>query len=178
MAEAKRDKNLKVLGLDGSATGHDIRRAYRRLALQCHPDQCGEGGAARFREIQAAYEELSRPAEPMNGSPPVRHGAKSGRDPIGASRRRMSLMDRAVPLTLDAEEARCGGWVRVALPVTQSIPLTWGACEIRRSRMVFEIFLPPGLENGMILTIRPPAPGAEPIALQIRIPGRTGDFDI
>ncbi len=178
MAEAKREQNLKVLGLDGSATGHDIRRAYRRLALQCHPDQSGEGGAARFREIQAAYEELSRPPEPMSGNTPVDHRARSVRDPIGTSRRRMSPMDRAVPLTLDAEEARNGGWIRVALPVTQSIPLTWGACEIRRSRMVFEIFLPPGLENGMILTIRPPTPGAEPIALQILIPGRSGDFDI
>ena len=49
----------EVLGLRQDATTDDIRRAYRRLARQHHPDITGRSDAIRFREIQLAYETLS-----------------------------------------------------------------------------------------------------------------------
>lgn len=52
-----------VLGVRREATDSDIRRAYRRLARQFHPDiNPGDRAAAdRFREIARAYETLVDP---------------------------------------------------------------------------------------------------------------------
>ncbi|MGH2603898.1 MAG: molecular chaperone DnaJ [Dehalococcoidia bacterium] len=51
-----------VLGLDRNASQEDIKRAFRRLAMQYHPDRNREAGAeARFKEINQAYEVLSDP---------------------------------------------------------------------------------------------------------------------
>jgi DnaJ-class molecular chaperone len=53
------------LGVPKGATGDDIRRAYRRLAHEHHPDANPNDPAAeeRFKEIQRAYELLSNPAK-------------------------------------------------------------------------------------------------------------------
>ena len=49
-----------VLGLRQTADSADIRRAYRRLALQWHPDKCHEPDAHQvFIRIQHAYEVIS-----------------------------------------------------------------------------------------------------------------------
>ena len=61
MAE-KRDY-YQVLGVDKSASAEDIRRAYRKLAAQYHPDRNpGDKSAEeKFKEIGEAYEVLSDP---------------------------------------------------------------------------------------------------------------------
>ncbi len=50
-----------VLGVARAATGAEIRRAYRRLALQHHPDRAGPASAERFARIAEAYHMLSDP---------------------------------------------------------------------------------------------------------------------
>jgi DnaJ-like protein len=47
-----------VLGLPRGASLDDVKRAYRRLAKEHHPDSGGERTLKRFLEIQAAYEQL------------------------------------------------------------------------------------------------------------------------
>ena len=56
----KRDY-YEVLGVGRSATSEELKRAYRKLALQYHPDRNdGDPQAeARFKEINEAYEVLS-----------------------------------------------------------------------------------------------------------------------
>lgn len=49
---------LRVLGLDNAANPEQIRRRYRKLAMQHHPDRGGE--LERFQELQAAMAILSR----------------------------------------------------------------------------------------------------------------------
>lgn len=57
----KRDY-YEVLGLGRDATTEDIRKAYRRLALQYHPDRNKEADASsRFKEVNEAYQVLSDP---------------------------------------------------------------------------------------------------------------------
>ena len=52
----------ETLGIERNASQDDIKRAFRRLAMQYHPDRNSEPGAeARFKEINEAYEVLSDP---------------------------------------------------------------------------------------------------------------------
>jgi DnaJ-class molecular chaperone len=48
-----------TLGVDQNASPEDIKRAYRKLASQHHPDKGGD--KARFQEIQSAYDTLTNP---------------------------------------------------------------------------------------------------------------------
>lgn len=53
----------KILGVGKNAVKKDIKKAYRKLARECHPDAKPGDKAAeeRFKEISAAYEVLSDP---------------------------------------------------------------------------------------------------------------------
>lgn len=52
-----------VLGVSSSATDRDIKKAYRKLAQQYHPDNNpgDEAAESRFKEIGEAYDVLSEP---------------------------------------------------------------------------------------------------------------------
>lgn len=50
----------KVLGVKSDASIDDIKRAYRRLAHEHHPDK-GGGDDKKFKEVSSAYETLSDP---------------------------------------------------------------------------------------------------------------------
>lgn len=52
----------EVLGIKKTASEAEIKAAYRKLALQYHPDRNKETGATeKFKEINAAYEVLGNP---------------------------------------------------------------------------------------------------------------------
>ena len=53
----------EVLGVTPQATDDEIKRAYRQLARECHPDANPDdpGAADRFKEINAAYESIKDP---------------------------------------------------------------------------------------------------------------------
>src|SRR5919204_473778 len=61
MATTKGDL-YEILGVSRGASDEEIRRAFRKLARQYHPDvNKGDGAEQRFKEINAAYEILSDP---------------------------------------------------------------------------------------------------------------------
>lgn len=46
-----------ILGVPSNATMEQIKKQYRKMSLECHPDRPG-GNAAKFKEINEAYEQL------------------------------------------------------------------------------------------------------------------------
>lgn len=61
MATAERDY-YEILGVDRNASDADIKKAFRRLARELHPDVSDAPDAQeRFREVAEAYEVLSNP---------------------------------------------------------------------------------------------------------------------
>ncbi len=49
-----------ILGISPAATGEEIKKAYRALAMRHHPDR-NTGSETRFNAIKKAYEVLSDP---------------------------------------------------------------------------------------------------------------------
>lgn len=56
----------ETLGVDEHATEDEIKRAYRKAAMRCHPDRNAgheDAARARFQEVKEAYAILSDPAQ-------------------------------------------------------------------------------------------------------------------
>src|ERR1700736_5966957 len=60
---ATRSDYYKTLGVDKKASAEEIKKAYRKLARQYHPDRNPDDKAAeeRFKEISQAYDVLGDP---------------------------------------------------------------------------------------------------------------------
>jgi molecular chaperone DnaJ len=53
----------KILGVERNASDQDIKKAYRKLAMQYHPDKAGGNKSAedKFKDISEAYDTLGDP---------------------------------------------------------------------------------------------------------------------
>ncbi|MFP4181992.1 MAG: DNA-J related domain-containing protein [Thiohalospira sp.] len=71
-AHARRDWALRELALAADATRETIRRRYRELAMDHHPDRGGD--AERFARINAAHAVLVGLPASVGGATPAREG--------------------------------------------------------------------------------------------------------
>ena len=80
---SKRDY-YEILGVERGASEPDLKKAFRRLAMKCHPDRCPDDPEAqeRFKEAKEAYEVLSdarkRAAYDQHGHAAFEHGGMGG----------------------------------------------------------------------------------------------------
>jgi curved DNA-binding protein len=175
----------QILGVDTGASQDDIKKAYRRLASQHHPDKGGD--TKKFQEIQAAYETLSDPRKKseydnpspfgqgpfggwqqadMGGVPPgfediFNHIFSRNQGPFGRQQPRNRNINLETEISL--EDAFTGK------TIIASYTLPSG------KNKTFEVKIPAGIHDGMNLKI--PGGGDQTIAhlppgdalLQVRI---------
>lgn len=90
-----------ALKVPPDASADEIKRAYRQLARQSHPDVKAEAGTALlFRQIQEAYEVLGDPAR---RSAYDRRLADAGRSPAAVFQWRMQPSRTALPVLPDEQ---------------------------------------------------------------------------
>lgn len=87
-----------ILGIAKNATDQEIKRAYRKLARELHPDvNPSDDAQHRFSEVTTAYEVLSDPAKRKIvdlGGDPMDNGASArGRDPFAGFGGLSDIMD-------------------------------------------------------------------------------------
>ena len=77
-----------VLGVPSTASPEEITKAYRKLAMQYHPDRNSDSSAEeRFKEIQNAYEILKDPKQRDAYDRTSRSCSSAFNDAAGSSRR-------------------------------------------------------------------------------------------
>jgi curved DNA-binding protein CbpA len=115
---ASRSKDYyKVLSLDHSAPvgEEEVKRAYRRLALQYHPDVCPPSRRAEstelFVELRRAYETLSDPATRMRYDAELTTGraARPAADGLGRDVWEAQLCVLRARSERRKSESRCSG---------------------------------------------------------------------
>ncbi len=138
-----------ILGVERDANTEEIKRAYRRLARQYHPDvNAAPEAQDRFKEINAAYEVLSDPRKrqivDLGGDPLAPSGSpESGASPFvgfqdimdaffggtgttrGPRPRTRSGSDALIRLDLDLEETATG----VDAPITVDTAVICTTCQ-------------------------------------------------
>lgn len=80
---SKRDY-YEVLGVGKDASADEIKKAFRRLAVQHHPDKEG-GDEAKFKELNEAYEVLKEPGKRQRYDQFGHAGVGGGADAAGGN---------------------------------------------------------------------------------------------
>ena len=95
----------QVLGVEPSAPPDELRKAYQKRALQCHPDkQGGSVSPPEFHELQRAWETLR---DPKSRSEYDRERRKEEADVVVSDEVRVSEMRQCDENSYE-QECRCG----------------------------------------------------------------------
>jgi|GEM_PF-556079 len=102
--EGSGEDHYSVLGVPRDGSADEIRRAFRRIARECHPDVAGNDPAAaeRFKRVRAAYEVLVDPdARARYDRRHDGYRPRTPRPPPGPGKRDLNLDDLVDGFSVD-----------------------------------------------------------------------------
>jgi DnaJ-class molecular chaperone len=182
----------RLLGVSRNASPAAIRRAYRRLAKQYHPESGAGSSLEAFQELQAAYETLSDTERRQRYDETLdRVGSSDAFAPLawsfvrgpaaGDLRRPVQAGSLSGEILLTAEEAQAGGILPLDIPLQGSCPACGGTggsafdcgrCggegAIQR-RMPLPVRIPQGVRDGAVFQVNVDEPGVASVLLTVHI---------
>lgn len=159
--------HYQTLGVERTASADEIKRAYRKLASQHHPDKGGD--KLKFQEIQKAYEVLSDPQKrAMHDNPRQSFGGMGGQgfdfesifDIFGTRfqhpQQRQQQQRAMMSLWITLKDAAVGGRRTVSIGTQQGT-------------QAVEIDIPPGIDEGQSVQYPGIGPGGIDLIITYRI---------
>ncbi len=182
----------RVLGVARNASATAIRRAYRRLAKQYHPESGAASSLQAFRELQLAYETLSDAERRQRYDETLDLDARDDvfgalswsfvRGPVaGDLRRPVQAGSLSGEILLTADEAAAGGILPLDIPLRGSCPACSGtggsAFDCGRCggegtverRMPIPVRIPHGVKDGAVFQVSVDEPGIASVLLTVHI---------
>lgn len=155
----------KILGIDKQASAEDIKRAYRRMASQHHPDKGGD--KTRFQEIQEAYSVLGDEQKRREYDNPQPQFGQMNFGPGGFDLNQLFSMFGAQHAMHSSRTPRLNLWIGlrdVAEGGSRTVAL-----QVNHTVENIQIDIPQGLADGD--TVRYPglAPGGHDLIITFRV---------
>ncbi len=180
----------RVLGVARNASTAAIKRAYRRLAKQHHPDSAPSPSVEAFRQLQVAYETLTdaerrqRYDETLVSQPNHFESLSWSfvRSPTaGDLRRPIRRGSLSAEILLTATEAAMGGVLPLDLPLRGLCPACQGTggpifdcyrCAGEGSverRLPVPLKIPAGVRDGAVFQVTLDEPGVVSVLLTVHL---------
>ena len=161
--------HYSTLGVGKDANQDDIKRAYRKLASQHHPDKGGD--TARFQEIQTAYEVLSDPQKRHQYDNPQPQGFHFNFGQGGPDIN--SIFGQMFGHKFAQQQRSAPNFVRMSLWITLHDVALGGkrpvAVGTPRGQTSIEVEIPLGINDGDNVQYQGLAPGGQDLVIQYRI---------
>ena len=155
----------QTLGVDRTATADEIKRAYRKLASQHHPDKGGD--KHKFQEIEEAYRTLGdngkRAQYDNPSSSPFRGGFGGGMPPGFDFDSIFDIFGARFHQSHRTQQARMSLWITL-LDVAQGGHRTISV-GTQQGTITVEIEIPPGINDGDTVQY----PGVAPLGMDLII---------
>lgn len=187
----KRKDYYRLLGVPRDASTASIKRAYRRLAKQYHPDTAPGSSAEDFQDLQAAYETLADAERRSRYDETLGEMERDQFAPLawsfvrspsaGDLRRPVRPSSLSGEILLSHEEAAAGGLLPLDVPLSTSCPacegtggfvFDCGTCggegKVER-RLPVPVRIPAGIRDGAVFQVTVDDPTIQSLFLTIHI---------
>jgi curved DNA-binding protein len=138
-----------VLGVDKSSTQNDIKKAYRKLAKEHHPDK-NDGADAKFKEIAEAYEKIGTDASRQKHDNNGNYRNFSGFD---GDINMADMFDQVFGNAFNPQRAPKGLDVRLDLHISFDEAYSGTSKQFPINGQEIKIDFKPGLKTGMKLRV-------------------------